>query len=42
MSCILEIKHLKKYYDSVRGVEDVSLKLNKGDNDINNYYGAYK
>ncbi len=31
MSCILEIKHLKKYYDSVRGVEDVSLKLNKGD-----------
>ena len=29
--CILEIKKLKKYYGNVRGVEDVSLKLNKGD-----------
>ena len=29
--CILEIKHLKKYYKNVRGAEDVSLKLNKGD-----------
>ena len=28
---ILEIKHLKKYYGTSRGVEDVSLKLNKGD-----------
>ncbi len=30
-NCILEIKHLKKYYGKNRGVEDVSLKLNKGD-----------
>ena len=29
--CILKIKHLKKYYGDVRGVEDVSLKLNEGD-----------
>ena len=29
--CILEIKHLKKYYGDIRGVEDVSLKLNEGD-----------
>jgi len=29
--CILEIKHLKKYYGSIKGVEDVSLKINKGD-----------
>ena len=29
--CILEIKHLKKYYGNNRGVEDVSLKLNRGD-----------
>ena len=28
---MLEIKHLKKYYGSSRGVEDVSIKLNKGD-----------
>ena len=28
---ILEIKHLKKYYGTTRGVEDVSLKLDKGD-----------
>ena len=30
-NCILELKHLKKYYGSTRGIEDVSLKLNKGD-----------
>ena len=29
--CYLEIKHLKKYYGNIKGVEDVSLKLNKGD-----------
>ncbi|MEE3343791.1 MAG: ABC transporter ATP-binding protein [Bacilli bacterium] len=29
--CLLEIRHLKKYYGHSRGVEDVSLKLNKGD-----------
>ena len=28
---MLEIKHLKKYYGDIRGIEDVSLKLNKGD-----------
>ena len=28
---ILEIKHLKKYYGNIRGTEDVTLKLNKGD-----------
>ena len=28
---ILEIKHLKKYYGKKRGIEDVSLKLEKGD-----------
>lgn len=28
---ILELKHLKKYYGNIRGIEDVSLKLNKGD-----------
>ena len=28
---ILELKHLKKYYGSTRGVEDVSLKINKGE-----------
>ena len=28
---ILEIKELKKYYGTIRGVEDVSLKLNKGE-----------
>ena len=31
---ILEIKKLKKYYGKSRGVEDVSLKLEKG-----NIYG---
>ena len=30
-NCILKIKHLKKYYGNIKGVEDVSLKLNKGD-----------
>ena len=29
--CVLEIKHLKKYYGDIRGVEDVSLKINKGE-----------
>ncbi len=29
--CILELQHLKKYYGNIRGIEDVSLKLNKGD-----------
>lgn len=28
---MLELKHLKKYYGDIRGIEDVSLKLNKGD-----------
>lgn len=28
---VLEIKHLKKYYGDIKGVEDVSLRLNKGD-----------
>ncbi len=28
---ILELKHLKKYYGNTRGVEDVSLKINKGE-----------
>ena len=28
---ILELKHLKKYYGNTRGIEDVSLKLEKGD-----------
>ena len=27
---ILELKHLKKYYGDIRGIEDVSLKLEKG------------
>lgn len=30
-NAILEIKKLKKYYGKKRGVEDVSIKLNKGD-----------
>ena len=30
-NCILEVKNLKKYYGKVKGVEDVSIKLNKGD-----------
>ncbi len=29
--CILELKHLKKYYGNNRGIENVSLKINKGD-----------
>ena len=29
--CILEVRHLKKYYGNIRGVEDVSIILNKGD-----------
>jgi len=29
--CFLEIKHLKKYYGNIKGIDDVSLKLNKGD-----------
>jgi len=29
--CILELKHLKKYYGNSKGIEDVSIKLNKGD-----------
>ena len=28
---IIELKHLKKYYGNTRGIEDVSLKINKGD-----------
>ena len=28
---IIELKHLKKYYGSSRGIEDVSLKINKGE-----------
>ena len=28
---IIELKHLKKYYGSSCGIEDVSLKINKGD-----------
>ena len=28
---VLEIKHLKKYYGNIRGVEDVSFSLNKGE-----------
>ena len=31
MECILEVKHLKKYYNNIKGVEDVSLKIKKGD-----------
>ena len=27
----LEIKHLKKYYRNIKGIEDVSFKLSKGD-----------
>ena len=30
-NCILELKNLKKYYGPKRGIEDVSLKINKGD-----------
>ena len=28
---IIELKHLKKYYGDSRGIEDVSLKINKGE-----------
>ena len=28
---VLELKKLKKYYDKTCGIEDVSLKLNKGE-----------
>lgn len=28
---VIELKHLKKYYGSSRGIEDVSLKINKGE-----------
>ena len=28
---IIELKHLKKYYGNIRGIEDVSLKINKGE-----------
>ena len=28
---ILEVKNLKKYYGKIRGVEDVSIKLNSGE-----------
>ena len=29
--CIIEVKHLKKYYGSNVGAEDVSFKINKGE-----------
>lgn len=28
---VIELKHLKKYYGTTKGIEDVSLKINKGD-----------
>ena len=31
METIIELKHLKKYYGSIKGIKDVSLKINKGD-----------
>ena len=31
MNTVIEIKNLKKYYGSVKGVEDVSFKINKGE-----------
>ena len=31
MKNILEIKHLKKYYGKIRGVEDVSISLKEGE-----------
>ncbi len=31
MNSIIELKHLKKYYGTTRGIEDVSLKINKGE-----------
>ena len=29
--CVINLEHLKKYYGKSRGIEDVSLKVNKGD-----------
>lgn len=29
--CILELKNLKKYYNNIVGIEDVSIKLNRGE-----------
>ena len=29
--CILKTEHLKKYYGTTRGIEDVSIELNKGE-----------
>ena len=29
--CILELKHLKKYYGNSKGIEEVSFKVNKGE-----------
>ena len=31
MDTIIELKHLKKYYGTTKGIEDVSLKINKGE-----------
>lgn len=31
MDTIIELKHLKKYYGNTKGIEDVSLKINKGE-----------
>ena len=31
MNTVIELRHLKKYYGSSRGIEDVSLKINKGE-----------
>ncbi len=31
MNSVIELKHLKKYYGSMRGIEDVSLRINKGE-----------
>lgn len=28
---VIELKHLKKYYGTTKGIEDVSIKINKGD-----------
>ena len=28
---LLELRHLKKYYGRIRGIEDVSIKLKKGE-----------
>ncbi len=30
-NAIIELKHLKKYYNSTRGIEDVSLSINQGE-----------